>query len=253
MFLINHQPEIPGLQWCITPPRSSQEAYLLLEAARSDCLISVLQKDLAFELVHCNVITLQLNRTVLERVEEDLSNMDEQVGYVRLSIRKSGYSIAAEYAMREDQGLLQCHARTLSRSGKCLTLFSLIHLLNTAFTSRLEFPCPITHCLRCCPGLTTSNSIIYHSSVTTTNSDLNLTWRATVRVTMNICTSLSTGNAVAIMSTRQAQFSMQILPITMSVTACESLGYVVPSWVLSCTRLTYPRSWGLSYRKGLVC
>ena len=77
------------------------EAYLLLEAARSDRQISLMRKDLAYEIVHRNTIALQLNRIILERVETDLHAADEFVGHVRLTIRQSGHSAAVEYAMRE--------------------------------------------------------------------------------------------------------------------------------------------------------
>ena len=77
------------------------EAYLLLEAARSDRQISSMRKDLAYEIVHRNSIALQLNRLMLERAETDLDAADELVGHVRLTIRQSGHSPAVEYAMRE--------------------------------------------------------------------------------------------------------------------------------------------------------
>ena len=77
------------------------EAYLLLEAARSDRQISLMRKNLAHEIVHRNTITLQLNRISLERAEKDLHTADEFVGKVRLTIRQSGQSTAKEYAMRE--------------------------------------------------------------------------------------------------------------------------------------------------------
>ncbi|KAI5985783.1 hypothetical protein EDD15DRAFT_2373878 [Pisolithus albus] len=49
----------------VPPPCDSMEAYLLLEVARSDRQISLKQKDLAYEIVHCNTVALQLNRIVL--------------------------------------------------------------------------------------------------------------------------------------------------------------------------------------------
>jgi hypothetical protein len=77
------------------------EAYLLLEAARSDQAISRIQKDLACEIIHRNTITLQLNRIVLEKAQNDSRAADEFVGHVRLCVRESGFSTAQEQAMRE--------------------------------------------------------------------------------------------------------------------------------------------------------
>ncbi|KAI5990600.1 hypothetical protein EDD15DRAFT_2369661 [Pisolithus albus] len=85
----------------IPPPCSSMEAYPLLEAAQSDRQISLMRKDLAYEIVHRNTIALQLNRIMLERAEADLLAAVELVGHVRLTIRQSGHSAAVEYAMRE--------------------------------------------------------------------------------------------------------------------------------------------------------
>lgn len=77
------------------------EAYLLLEAAQSDCQISCMRKDLAHEVIHRNTIALQLNQLLLEKAQNDLCMADEHIGRVRLSIRESGYTAALEYAMRE--------------------------------------------------------------------------------------------------------------------------------------------------------
>jgi len=85
----------------VPPPCNSMEACLLLEAARSEHQISLMRKDLAYEIVHRNTITLQLNRLVLERAEKNLRAADELVGHVRLTIRQHGYSTADEYVMRE--------------------------------------------------------------------------------------------------------------------------------------------------------
>ncbi|KAG6370273.1 hypothetical protein JVT61DRAFT_12222 [Boletus reticuloceps] len=82
-----------------TSPKNNQEAYLLLEAAHSDRVISSLKKDLAFKMIHRNILTLQLNRITLEWVEADLNDADEHIRYVRLSIRESRCSIASEYVM----------------------------------------------------------------------------------------------------------------------------------------------------------
>ena len=77
------------------------EAYLLLEVARSEKVISRMRKDLACEIVHRNTITLQLNRLFLENAQNDLYGADELVGHVRLSIRQSGYSAVREHTIRE--------------------------------------------------------------------------------------------------------------------------------------------------------
>ncbi|KAI6035964.1 hypothetical protein BKA83DRAFT_4119919 [Pisolithus microcarpus] len=69
------------------------EAYLLLEVTRSDCQISLKQKDLAYEIVHCNTITLQLNCIVLEWAERDLHMVDECISHVHLTIRQSGHPV----------------------------------------------------------------------------------------------------------------------------------------------------------------
>ncbi|KIM68963.1 hypothetical protein SCLCIDRAFT_19644 [Scleroderma citrinum Foug A] len=66
-------------------------------------------KDLAYEIVHCNTITLQFNRIMLERAERDLHAVDELVGCVHLTIRESGHSPMSEYAMQEP--LARCHSR----------------------------------------------------------------------------------------------------------------------------------------------
>ena len=75
------------------------EAYLLLEVARSNHQISLMRKDLTYEIVHRNTITLQLNRIVLERMERDLHAADELVGHVHLTIRQTGHSAAFEHTM----------------------------------------------------------------------------------------------------------------------------------------------------------
>jgi len=85
----------------VPSPCSSMEAYLLLEAARSDRQISPIQKDLAHEIIHHNTITLQLNHILLEQAEKDLYMADEFVGQVHLTIRQSSQLAAMEYAMWE--------------------------------------------------------------------------------------------------------------------------------------------------------
>ncbi|KIK17990.1 hypothetical protein PISMIDRAFT_110360, partial [Pisolithus microcarpus 441] len=85
----------------VPPPCSSMEAYLLLEVTRSDCQILLKQKDLAYEIIHCNTIALQLNCIVLEWAERDLHMVDEHISHVHLTIRQSGHPVAPVYAMQE--------------------------------------------------------------------------------------------------------------------------------------------------------
>ncbi|KAF9224799.1 hypothetical protein BS17DRAFT_50086 [Gyrodon lividus] len=93
------------------------QACLLLQAARSDQLIAHMRKELAFEIVHRNTITLQLNCLMLERAQDNLHAADELVGHVRLTVRKSGYSAAFQYAMQESD-LPRCNIRINSPASK---------------------------------------------------------------------------------------------------------------------------------------
>jgi hypothetical protein len=77
------------------------EAYLLLEAARADREICLKQQNLVHEIIHRNIITLQLNRLRLEKAQHDLDTADEFIGYVRRTIRGNGCP-PSEYAMRGD-------------------------------------------------------------------------------------------------------------------------------------------------------
>ena len=77
------------------------EAYLLLEVAWSEKVISRMQKDLACEIVHHNTITLQLNWLFLENTQNDLYGTDELVGHIHLSIRQSGYSAVCKHTIQE--------------------------------------------------------------------------------------------------------------------------------------------------------
>ena len=85
----------------VPPPCSNMEAYLLLEAARSDRQISLMRKNLAYEIIHRNTIALQLNRIVLEKAEEDFQRAEELIGQVRLTVRQSGHSTAFENFIKE--------------------------------------------------------------------------------------------------------------------------------------------------------
>ncbi|KAN0074460.1 hypothetical protein V8E55_011872 [Tylopilus felleus] len=102
-MLLNLTRSAPGsyLGYIVPPPCSSMEAYLLLEAAQSDRAILHMQKDLTYEIIHRNSITLQLNWLLLENAQNDLHTAYELVGHVHLSIRQCGYSAAHEHTTRE--------------------------------------------------------------------------------------------------------------------------------------------------------
>ena len=85
----------------VLSPCSNMEAYLLLEAARSNRQISLMRKNLAYEIIHRNTIALQLNRIMLEKAEQDLQQADELVGQVRLTVRQCGHSVAFKSAIKE--------------------------------------------------------------------------------------------------------------------------------------------------------
>ena len=75
------------------------EAYLLLESAQSDRVISRMREDLVHKIVHCNIIVLQLNWLILKNAQNDSRAADKFVGHVRLSIRQSGHSVVHEQAI----------------------------------------------------------------------------------------------------------------------------------------------------------
>ena len=75
------------LGFVVPPPRSSTEAYLLLEAAWSDSVISCMRKDLIYEIIHQNTITLQLNRLFFNNSQIDLHAADEFIGHFCLSLQ----------------------------------------------------------------------------------------------------------------------------------------------------------------------
>ena len=58
-------------------------------------------KNLAHEIIHRNTITLQLNRIMLEKAEEDLLQAEELISHVHLIVRQCGHSAAHRYAMKE--------------------------------------------------------------------------------------------------------------------------------------------------------
>lgn len=96
-------------------PRSSREAYLLLEAARADRSIFLARQTLALQIVQRNTLVLQYNRMILERAQSDVRDADQFIGHVRLVVRRSGHTPAFEYAMQED------HSRLMNTyAGECI-------------------------------------------------------------------------------------------------------------------------------------
>ncbi|KAI5992674.1 hypothetical protein EDD15DRAFT_2367940 [Pisolithus albus] len=89
----------------VPPPNNSAEAFLLLETARADRQVRLTRKNLALQIVHRNTLTLQYNRLILEKAQEELRSADRLVGHVRFSIRKSGIPVVSEYAMHEDHSV----------------------------------------------------------------------------------------------------------------------------------------------------
>ncbi|KAI5988014.1 hypothetical protein EDD15DRAFT_2520430 [Pisolithus albus] len=89
----------------VPPPNNSTEAYLLLETARADRQVRLTRKNLALQIVHRNTLTLQYNRLILEKVQEELHSADRLVGHVCFIIRKSGIPVVSEYAMHEDHSV----------------------------------------------------------------------------------------------------------------------------------------------------
>jgi len=86
----------------VPTPSSTIEAYLLLKAARADRQVWLTQQNLVHQIIRCNTLTLQYNRIMLEKAQDELRSADRFVGHVRATIRRSGVTTACEYAMRED-------------------------------------------------------------------------------------------------------------------------------------------------------
>ena len=91
--------------YVIPPSHTSMEAYLLLESAWSDQVISRMCEDLTHEIVHHNTIILQLNQLVLENAWNNSQAVDEFVGHIHLSIRQSGLLVIHEQAIWEPHAL----------------------------------------------------------------------------------------------------------------------------------------------------
>jgi hypothetical protein len=91
-----------GTDHIVPVPRSTQEAYLLLEAAHADRGIILARNSLTRQIIHHNTLVLQYNRMVLEQAQDDLHATDRFVGEVCFLIRKSGQSTAYAYAMQQD-------------------------------------------------------------------------------------------------------------------------------------------------------
>lgn len=92
---------VPGPH-AVPTPSSAIEAYLLLEAARADQQVWLTRQNLVHQIIRRNTLTLQYNRVMLEKAQDELRAADRFVGHVRATIRRSGVTTAFEYAMRED-------------------------------------------------------------------------------------------------------------------------------------------------------
>ena len=68
----------------------------------ADRQVWLTRQNLAHQIIHCNTLTLQYNRLMLEKAQDELRAADRFVGQVRTTIRRSGITMAFEYAMRED-------------------------------------------------------------------------------------------------------------------------------------------------------
>jgi hypothetical protein len=77
-----------GTDHIVPVPRSTQEAYLLLEAAHADRGIILARNSLTRQIIHHNTLVLQYNRMVLEQAQDDLHATDRFVGEVCFLIRK---------------------------------------------------------------------------------------------------------------------------------------------------------------------
>jgi hypothetical protein len=68
-----------GTDHIVPVPRSTQEAYLLLEAAHADRGIILARNSLTRQIIHHNTLVLQYNRMVLEQAQDDLHATDRFV------------------------------------------------------------------------------------------------------------------------------------------------------------------------------
>ncbi|KAF8552932.1 hypothetical protein OG21DRAFT_1485773 [Imleria badia] len=98
--------ELDNIGYIVPSPRSSREAYLLLETAQADRHILLARNSLAHHIIHRNMLVLQYNWMVLERAQDNLRAADHFIGHVRLLIRKSGQTTAFKYVMQEGHSSL---------------------------------------------------------------------------------------------------------------------------------------------------
>ncbi|KIJ16553.1 hypothetical protein PAXINDRAFT_11003 [Paxillus involutus ATCC 200175] len=88
----HQKPDIRSLTSTIPAPDDLVEAHLLLETARSDHQIRLIEKTLADQLVHCDALRLQYSRLQVEEAELNLSAAELHIGRVHMVVRWSGYT-----------------------------------------------------------------------------------------------------------------------------------------------------------------
>ena len=89
----------------VPPPNNPTEAWLLLVAACANRQVQLMQKNLTLQIIHCNTVTLQYNRLVLEKAREELHAAERLIGHVCFTIRKSGIPVAFEGTMPEGHSI----------------------------------------------------------------------------------------------------------------------------------------------------
>ena len=86
----------------VLTPSNSTEAYLLLETTCADQQVQLTCKNLALQVIRHNMLTLQYNCLLLDKAHQDLHMANCFMGCICFAIRRSGISVAFEYAMHED-------------------------------------------------------------------------------------------------------------------------------------------------------
>ena len=86
----------------VLTPSNSTEAYLLLETTCADQQVQLICKNLALQVIRHNMLTLQYNCLLLDKAHQDLHMANCFMGCICFAIRRSGISVAFEYAMHED-------------------------------------------------------------------------------------------------------------------------------------------------------
>lgn len=114
----------------ISSPRTSVEAYLLLEMARTDRNVCDFRTKLANELVRHSAVTLKYNCLQLQKVKDDLHDANHHVGRVRLLIRESGLAVSA-HALCDFELPVAC----ADRSSKCYLIIRIQDLPYSIVTS----------------------------------------------------------------------------------------------------------------------